>query len=846
MLREKRYPKLAALLAAVLVLFLVLSSLAGCKPKTSDTTAETTTGETSSTTQADTTTTTSETAGTTSPSESIAEENANHMKAVESMIVDPANDPLATVGEEEKYDAIDFANRFFRPAYEPQLTLFASTWASRPASLPGSGSSSIAQSLYSNKPFAAVVSDEGNPVRWFACELTGTAASRASKIIWQVGLAPFSGGPGSGRNAPGLLLSGEIAAGSREFAIDFAQVSQAESSLRAPKTPTIVTAMSFPTIRPGLGFIDWAQPDHHLRTYYVRAFPADGSGMSIGDTGAGLPVLYGRAEARQNVSRGISFKFPLLSTRAQGKPTFNGEFPNNLVDMAERTLAVEYGHTYYIRPDGFSTSAQMLVLQVSLLDFPAALADWEDPDGLVYEERTDAGSDLFLRLQQTNETYALDFTTFAPADSQLPTDRYLRYFARYLTLTAGPYDGTLSVSGASKTVAFNYGHNQTKDIVFLPQVKLDANLPDITAVSYTPTHFESADWFYRYIVVRQPTYHDIVGAFGPDEPVSNMPVGTLLDFTPKPPDDDKSLWEEAWDAISDFFGSIGDFFAGMVNWVANAYNNLKADLISFVAQNIPLPGDLNDKLEEALTYLVDYGLASIGLPPSLPNFDQLCSLGTDYLATMAMEQAGIPANDLIMRGVGELAGGLSDGLESSTQSASPNPLNWDFIQNDPQFMYRPAYLLITLRNNSDKPTPKGWLNGTVSRVLNTQTELSDPEKMTMYAKFGGNCYYMLFKPVYGQEIPSLAPGQEIVVPVFLEEYVNLPYYTDGPVADRGDFKTLYWDFGRFEYNFSITYDLPDLATAAAEQNHTEDAIYSYESTTSSINFKIEPGTSWSR
>jgi hypothetical protein len=47
-------------------------------------------------------------------------------------------------------------------------------------------------------------------------------------------------------------------------------------------------------------------------------------------------------------------------------------------------------------------------------------------------------------------------------------------------------------------------------------------------------------------------------------------------------------------------------------------------------------------------------LASIGIPPTLPNFDQLANMGTDYLATIAMEQAGIPADSLAQYGVDQL------------------------------------------------------------------------------------------------------------------------------------------------------------------------------------------------
>jgi hypothetical protein len=272
----------------------------------------------------------------------------------------------------------------------------------------------------------------------------------------------------------------------------------------------------------------------------------------------------------------------------------------------------------------------------------------------------------------------------------------------------------------------------------------------------------------------------------------------------------------------------------------------ESGLIEFVAQNLPLvPDSLRGPLQSALSAMADYGLTAIGLPPTLPNFDDLAGMGTDYLATVAMEQAGIPANDIMKDGMEDLAGAIADGMTSSADSPTPNPMNWNFIKHDPDYLYRPAYLMIELYNDSDKPSPGGRLIGSVTRVLNSQTELYDNAKMHMYAKFGGNTYYDLFKPVAGQVIPALAPGQRLTIPVFLEEYMGIPYYNNGPVVDPNDFGTLYWNFGEFQFEFSILYDCPPVEEEAKAQGYTKtDAIYSYSTTAESIGFSKKPYESY--
>lgn len=87
-----------------------------------------------------------------------------------------------------------------------------------------------------------------------------------------------------------------------------------------------------------------------------------------------------------------------------------------------------------------------------------------------------------------------------------------------------------------------------------------------------------------------------------------------------------------------FLEAVVNFVVDAVNWVANTYAKLKDAVIDFVSQFVPAA--LCNK--SCIGALLDIGLAALGIPPSLPNFDQLMNQGIAYLASAAVEQIGVP------------------------------------------------------------------------------------------------------------------------------------------------------------------------------------------------------------
>ena len=100
--------------------------------------------------------------------------------------------------------------------------------------------------------------------------------------------------------------------------------------------------------------------------------------------------------------------------------------------------------------------------------------------------------------------------------------------------------------------------------------------------------------------------------------------------TPIPRDEGK----DALDVISEAPGAVVD----LVNWASDAYRDIKEIAVSVVAALLPFVP------ESVISIALDAAMAAAGVPPSIPNVDQLMSGGADYLATQMAEQIPIPAS----------------------------------------------------------------------------------------------------------------------------------------------------------------------------------------------------------
>ena len=123
----------------------------------------------------------------------------------------------------------------------------------------------------------------------------------------------------------------------------------------------------------------------------------------------------------------------------------------------------------------------------------------------------------------------------------------------------------------------------------------------------------------------------------------------LYPFTACP--GEKGTYKWGGGASGSFLNSLGttvlnaleSAFEGVVaavNWISSAYTYLKTLVVSTIA-DVLCPSEVKAKCQVLVEIAVDAALASVGIPPSLPDFDKLANLAKGELVNLALDQLGI-------------------------------------------------------------------------------------------------------------------------------------------------------------------------------------------------------------
>ncbi len=335
------------------------------------------------------------------------------------------------------------------------------------------------------------------------------------------------------------------------------------------------------------------------------------------------------------------------------------------------------------------------------------------------------------------------FGTAPDPASPTVTPYYLRVLA--VAPTTGPGSFT---AYASEQTEVDWG----KQDEFVPKFctaptfyPYEYKLPQVRITGYIPVDPREADaechviattghtyWKEQYL--KNPTPSVLMGKATNDpnkdaDQFATMMVGPVdYGWTKNvcTPPDDKAWWEKIIEGFKDLVALI----ASLVNNIADAYNSTKLIIISSFCA-----GD--STCITVVSTGVDIGLAALGVPPSLPNFDKLMDEGADYLAATIAEESGIPGSEIALRaGMHEMAGSMKN---------VPSPHDAYGLQPDPEYQYRPARLSIELRNN-------------------------DPVNTTPPGSFRFEDDWGLFKTTQPDTpFPSMAPGEVLTFPLILRE-----------------------------------------------------------------------------
>lgn len=711
-------------------------------------------------------------------------------------------------------------------------------------------------SSYTNTSFGAFIDKEGDKTRWFAFKLNN--APGAAKVVWQVSTAQFDGFGDQWKTPAGLVASGEVSASAGEFQIDF-------TNLTAP-------SKSYKPI-----------PQQRC-VYYVRAVAIDAGGLPIGDPGDGLAVVYGNTVSDVTPNEAISTAFELWTPQTNwGRYTV--EFPDPPAKHDEAGCSPNdknnprLFHFHNINPQ-----TTTIIIQVSANPFPTTGGGWPDTPDIVYQMTYTLPTTTLktLNIGSSDLDYPasvlVPFTEFGPTVDQMTAGVYIAYYVRGIAITPSNTPGMVEPA-YSNTVKVNYGYEPPIKIIsqYDNYVELPVSLPSLKILSYTPVQWENKDYLSHYYVFRKPTadeiqcnwintskntmlvpYNTFTASYYASRGINNkadyeniaIPEVLQPDCTvyfPPPKPEDKSWYEELFDGVVSFFEDIWKAVSTIVNQVSAAYNNLKAGLIDFVANLCPFP-ELQGAFKLALEGLVNGGLMAMGLPPSLPNFDDLTNMSVDYLAEVALTEAGIPAGEITDELVNEVTGQMKNEIEKATNHSDYNPISSPFLKFDPAYLYRPAYVDIEISNPTDVPSiacsfdlevtfefdyynmyssninPAGGLSLDVATNYVPGSAAAIDMQSAYYKHFeyglngntvdyqqGGEAVYDVFCPEIGWDIPILQPYETRVIRVYLTPQMGGQYmrYPNGELLDDMDFENIYFNNGNKDFtHFNLSARFP--------------------------------------
>jgi hypothetical protein len=245
---------------------------------------------------------------------------------------------------------------------------------------------------------------------------------------------------------------------------------------------------------------------------------------------------------------------------------------------------------------------------------------------------------LYTHGTVSSENESADFTVEFPPFY----DEEMLFYARVLPLVNGQPDCT-----PSNTVTLTLKAQEGIVLSELEKAPAPPVAYDIEITDFKPIHFPDYKYKYCVTIVENPfyqtTYLDYLGV----APIwYERPVGTNICPTPY-----QYQEPSTWDQITGFLKDA-------VNFVSNAYNTLKGFVADIIATYNPICLQANlvtesqavkDACNAVAEIAVNAALAYVGLPPSLPNYDELIETGkgelTELLAQQLEEQTGVPCTD---------------------------------------------------------------------------------------------------------------------------------------------------------------------------------------------------------
>jgi len=207
------------------------------------------------------------------------------------------------------------------------------------------------------------------------------------------------------------------------------------------------------------------------------------------------------------------------------------------------------------------------------------------------------------------------------------------------------------------------------------------------------------------------------------KPGTEITEGTWFVFKPK-------ITASGGDFISDFtstLGGLGSAFSGLVtasaglagsfvDYMQQLSEQVKSSLAKAVvdlASQLPLVTEscallekaTGDSCEELVKQGIEYGLVSMGVPPSLPSWEELKEQGAQYLAAQVASAIGDPTGLAEEFTHDQLLAMVDHTTDKQTESRGGDDPRYDWVV--PYLGFEPAIWTLSLKKNTEDNLPEG-------------------------------------------------------------------------------------------------------------------------------------------
>jgi len=396
--------------------------------------------------------------------------------------------------------------------------------------------------------------------------------------------------------------------------------------------------------------------------------------------------------------------------------------------------------------------------------------------------------------------------SYDPCNSKKNADGGKTFYIRVLPMK----DGQL-LSKPTDTVVFTFSlPPPPPSITYAPT----NTFYDIKIVEFTPMFVPDFTYAYCVKVIENPFYKTMLPKWG------NAAPGSVVCPTNYQGEGNSNILDDVADFIESAVNFVSDLYNDLSNFVTELVDKLNPFCIQakFISSAV---GEGEEEIKDACHSLAVATVTAVkayfGLPPSLPNFEELKAMGKDYMVELAADELGVPCpqecKDLIAKGLDysleqlkNSSSGHSCMSEDEAHALGFEPLcppQGVITVPDPRGVPVPplAVIEVTRHPGSDAeniPQPASCyasLNGTAS---------NDSYVGKTLTLWFGQVYYTwqgtaLNAPLVSANasIPSLSSGQSVKIPLVLDP---LPYWLPGHyqwygkwqnVADFDDWHMLY-------------------------------------------------------